>query len=703
MAGSSSGTTVTIDLGVQLRLIESSLRDAQNALKMLKPDSKSFKELQRILAVITQQMNKIEAQSKSPISSTKQLTQIDREFAKINESIASFQTALSHVDFSDLELDPGTAKRFQELTEQIAASQKKYEDLKQAQAEALGKNADVQALVPDSKVVQKGYDALAQAIEDGATKTEAELRAAEKALNTSKKKIDIGKRIYSITGNDGKNRLPQVEKQKITDAIPELDRFISTDKNGAMRFRSGTPYGGGKSFGPGEAKQQLIQYLKELYSLNDAEVTKLTEETAKSTSTQFLAKLEEEIGKGVKSEIFGRSLRGFKKASSDIGQQTTDYEEAKSRNEQAQRARDALNTSGSIIDASSETTREEIEHLKIEIEDLKAKLTQAAQANTQMQNSLNDMGDAAKKGQQDLEKTNNELERTKTVASAFDRIKQGIINFTGFHQVMRMVGSAVREAMNHIKQLDSTMNGIAIVTNMTTADLWDQVGVYSDIARQYGVSIQGAYEVSKIYYQAGYETNEVMTLMNETLKLSKISGLDYATTTDYMMTAMRGFKLEMEDASHVVDVYSGLAANTAVSQKELAEAMTRTASSMESVGATFEETSAMIATMVAVTRESASNIGSAMKSIGSRFGELTKDPTALLDAEGEAMSFNKVDKALRSVGITLQTTDHQFRDFTDVILELADKWDTLDSAQQRYIATQFAGNRLVLLAFSRAA
>lgn len=60
------------------------------------------------------------------------------------------------------------------------------------------------------------------------------------------------------------------------------------------------------------------------------------------------------------------------------------------------------------------------------------------------------------------------------------------------------------------------------------------------------------------------------------------------------------------------------------------------------------------------------------------------------------MSFNKVDKALQSVGISMQTTDHQFRDFTDVILELSDAWDTLDSTQQRYIATQFAGNRRLL-------
>jgi len=130
-----------------------------------------------------------------------------------------------------------------------------------------------------------------------------------------------------------------------------------------------------------------------------------------------------------------------------------------------------------------------------------------------------------------------------------------------------------------------------------------------------------------------------------------------------------------------------------VSQEELAVAMSKTASSMESVGSTFQETSAMISTMVAVTRESATNIGSAMKSIASRYGELTKDPTKLVDGEGEAMAFNKVDAALQSVGISMKTVDGQFRKFTDVIIELGERWNDLDSTQQRYIATQFAGNR----------
>ena len=87
-----------------------------------------------------------------------------------------------------------------------------------------------------------------------------------------------------------------------------------------------------------------------------------------------------------------------------------------------------------------------------------------------------------------------------------------------------------------------------------------------------------------------------------------------------------------------------------------------------------------------------------MKSIISGYGELTSDPSKLVDSEGEAMSFNKVDKALQSVGISMKTVDGQFRDFDEVIIELAKNWNNLDSVSQRYISTVFAGNRLIMLA-----
>lgn len=96
--------------------------------------------------------------------------------------------------------------------------------------------------------------------------------------------------------------------------------------------------------------------------------------------------------------------------------------------------------------------------------------------------------------------------------------------------------------------------------------------------------------------------------------------------------------------------------------------------------------------------EAPENIGSAMKSIISRYGELKTNPNATKDEEGEALSLNKVDTALQSVGITLQDVNGQFRNFDDVIGELGAKWDTIDVNTQRYIATIMAGNRLNMLA-----
>ena len=63
------------------------------------------------------------------------------------------------------------------------------------------------------------------------------------------------------------------------------------------------------------------------------------------------------------------------------------------------------------------------------------------------------------------------------------------------------------------------------------------------------------------------------------------------------------------------------------------------------------------------------------------------------DSEGEIIDYNKVDTALRSIGISIKDAQGQFRDFDDVIFELSEAWGGLDKNTQRYIATIMAGNR----------
>ena len=270
-------------------------------------------------------------------------------------------------------------------------------------------------------------------------------------------------------------------------------------------------------------------------------------------------------------------------------------------------------------------------------------------------------------------------------------LKQAVHHWMSAQQIINLIKDGIRAALRDVSSLDKAMTNIAVVTDMSVNDLWGKINEYMSIAQQYGVSTQGVYEVSQLYYQQGLSTEEVMAATTETLKMARIAGMDYAEAADAMTVAIRAFKMEMTDAQHITDVYSKVAAVTASDTEELAIAMSKTASSAESVGSSFENTTAMLAVMIETTRESAQNLGSALKSIISRYGEMKVGLT--VDSEGEEIDYNKVDTALKSVGISIKDAQGQFRDFDDVIFELSEKWDSLDKNTQRYIATIMAGNR----------
>jgi TP901 family phage tail tape measure protein len=97
--------------------------------------------------------------------------------------------------------------------------------------------------------------------------------------------------------------------------------------------------------------------------------------------------------------------------------------------------------------------------------------------------------------------------------------------------------------------------------------------------------------------------------------------------------------------------------------------------------------------MIETTQESAENIGTSLKTIIARFTELKENVAGTKDSEFEDLDLNKVDKALKSVGVSLKDTTGQFRNLDDVFLELSKNWDTLDRNTQRYVATIAAGSR----------
>ena len=276
-----------------------------------------------------------------------------------------------------------------------------------------------------------------------------------------------------------------------------------------------------------------------------------------------------------------------------------------------------------------------------------------------------------------------------------NRMRQNLLSFFSIDNAVNLFKRAVRSAFETVKELDAAMTETAVVTDFSVGDMWDQLPRYTKAANELGTTTLGAYQTMTLFYQQGLKTNEVFEIGTETMKMARIANMDYADATDKMTAALRGFNMELNETSaqRVNDVYSELAAITAADTNEIATAMTKTASIADSANMEFETTAAFLSQIIETTRESAETAGTAMKTVVARFQELKKDPAEIGEVDGEIVDANKIETALRTINVALRDTSGQFRDLDDVFLEIASKWNTLDTNTQRYIATMAAGSR----------
>ena len=658
---------VSIPVKLQLSNLQQIITDLQRNLGNLKVGSNGFKIMQSDLNKLQQEVDKLQNQTAKPFVNAHQFDNATKSVDKIEDRLNQLKINMSRIKFSDIQLDSTQQAELDGINDKIKQIQASLSGLKsQAKMDFLSTDLGKIWSTLDPSSATKSFDQITKNIEKAVEDQSRAVKKAESTLNDYQRAMNIGNAASKLI--NAKNPLSKAGMGE------DFSKFFSTDKNGLLSFKAGT-------------KPLFQEWLENNLNIDPNIASALIQKSASQVNKEL-----QNAQSAIRQQLNQQVDKG-QKAGTAYNEQALKYRESNAALTQLVNIMNAADGANLRMAASESTLQNSLSNAEKAAQLFQQRIVQIIQGSTSFGNNLKNGATECQNLKAQLQSTSVEFLKISRQMSNLNSMKMTIVNFMGFRQVINLVKQGIREALNTIKELDSVMNGISIVTDMSTGDLWNQIDAYSNMAQKYGVSIKGAYEVSRIYYQQGLDTANVMTLTNETLKLAKISGLDYAQTTDYMTTALRGFKMEMSEASTVVDVYANLAAHTAVSTEELAVAMSKTASSMESVGASFQETSAMIATMVAVTRESATNIGSALKSIAARYGEMKKDPLGLESEDGEIADYNKVDAALKSVGISLKDSQGQFRNMTDVILELSEVWDQLDSTQQRYIATQYAGNR----------
>ena len=277
-------------------------------------------------------------------------------------------------------------------------------------------------------------------------------------------------------------------------------------------------------------------------------------------------------------------------------------------------------------------------------------------------------------------------ERQSNISDMTSRIKDMFSAATAIATIRHIVHGAIQD----FQELDKQFNEIAIVSDYSTKEMWSSFSEVNKVAQEFGVETKNVLEVQNLYYHQGKDMAEVNKLTAQTLTLAKITGMDYERATSDLTAALNAYNIAAEDAVRVTDTIAAMDTNAAISSEELMTALTKTASIAANAGMSLESTEVFLTKMIETTREAPENLGTALKTIIARFGEVKQE----IDGEEiELADVNRVDTALKSIGISLLDTAGQIRDLDEVFMELSSKWDDLDRNTQRYIATISAGSR----------
>lgn len=655
--------SVSLKVPVQVELMMNDAQQQVEKLKQLlgtvKADSSMYKGLSSQVDKLDKAFEKLKDSANKPFTNQKDIDNFEKQITNLMQAFQKTAGSFGKVKFSDLILSKDDQQKVKEFEDQISGIKGKITQVKADILKSLRGSDEFKDVFSANKILDtKSFDQVQKILEGKLSNIRLEIERTQQEIETAKKKVSSA-----------------TKDIKYYKSIKDLSPYIkiledSTD----TRFfnKTGVFKKGGKEAFSNELKQA---------NLSQEDISQIMK-MSKNQMIDFLKNSLTEAFQTAKTN-FGAGMGEVKAGSKQL-----DALQAK-----ANPLQNLLETMKSSSTSQFSDLEAKLLSVTQAYENYKQVVINSSPASQEAQKALEELIKAFRGAPQVIDSTSRAMTQLTQRQDILTGLQFSVQHWFGFYQILNMTRSAVRSMITNVRELDKVMTDIAVVTDMTQKDLWAQMDSYSSLAQQYGTTIKGVYEVSQLYYQQGLQTNEVMKLTEQTLVMAKVSGLDYAKATDYMTVAVRGFSMEMSEAQRVTDVYSALAAKTATDTTELATAMSKVASGAASVGSSFESTSAMLATMISVTREAPENLGSALKSIVSRFGELKSDPSTLVDSEGEALSLNNVDKALQSVGISLHDVNGQFRDFDDVIMELAKKWNTIDKNAQRYIATVAAGNR----------
>lgn len=289
-------------------------------------------------------------------------------------------------------------------------------------------------------------------------------------------------------------------------------------------------------------------------------------------------------------------------------------------------------------------------------------------------------------------------ENTKTLSERVGGLASKFTSWLTISQIVMKLYSSLKKMVTAVIDIDTAMTELKKVTDETSAVYAKYLDDASVRAKKLGATIADTVTASADFARLGYTLDEAAQLADAALVYKNVGdGIeDVSQASESIISTMKAFGIEAENAMTIVDKFNEVGNNFAISSEGVGEALRRSASALAAGNNTLDESIALITAANSVVQD-ADVVGTTMKTVSMYLrAAKTEAEEAGESTEGMANSVSELREELLTLTngkVDIQIDENTFKSTYQIMKELADVWGELTDITRANILEQIGGKR----------
>lgn len=274
------------------------------------------------------------------------------------------------------------------------------------------------------------------------------------------------------------------------------------------------------------------------------------------------------------------------------------------------------------------------------------------------------------------------------------RLHQMVAQVAGMFSFYDLINLG-RQFASTVTDINTQITELAKVSEQSSKQIYADFDSYADIAKEVRGTISDTIAATADWSKNGYSIPDAKQLAEISQLYKNVGdGIDIDTANESLISTLKGFQLEADQAEHIVDVFNEVSNNEAISSGGIGEALQRSAASFNAASTSLEKSVSLVTATNSVL-QNPEKVGNMWRTVSARLrGSETELKEMGEDTDGLVTSTSKLQALVKGItGFDIMKDKDTYKDIYDIVLGIGEKWKDLSDIDRASLLEALAGKQ----------